>query len=417
VGFTATDTLLIRGARQVVTLRGSRSARRGLELNQLGIIPDGALLIRKGVIEEVGPTRRVENLAAARRAVEINAAGRVVMPGFVDCHTHLLSAGDDLSAAAKAIRSRTGQRLQNRAQCYLSAMARHGTTTVEVKSGCGPDESAQTKLLRVIDALNDDPLHLVASLLVDVSADQLARDDGRSVQAVLEKLLPKARRRRQARFADVVWSDQPAAREFEHWYLALARRIGLSTKVHAEGAHVAGAVAAAIAHLASTIDHLEHITAEEAAQLAGSPTMAVLLPSTALVNGGKVPPVRKMIDAGVAVALGTNFDPHRTPTLNMQTVIGLACLHLGMLPAEAIIASTINAAHALGYGDRVGSLELQKSADVLLLNISDCRDLVPHLGANLVHLALKRGTVIYQEGEVAPRSLSRLKPCPWSGET
>jgi imidazolonepropionase len=285
---------------------------------------------------------------------------------------------------------------------------------VEVKTGCGADEPAQTKLLRVIDALNDDPLHLVPSLLVHMPQESFSRDSESHSRAALEALLPKVRRRRLGRFADLLWPESGCGQDFSHWYLALARRLGLPAKVHAEGQKTSGAISAAITHLASSIDHLEHATESEAAELAGSSTMATLLPCTSLGNGGRVPPARAMIDAGVAIALATNFDPKHTQILNMQTVIGLACLHLKMTVAEAISASTINAAHALGYAERAGSLEPGKSADVVILNIPDCRDLAQHLGVNLVHMTLKRGAIIYQEGEVAPRDLPRLKPVPVS---
>ena len=151
-------------------MRGPKGPRRGLALDELSTISDGALLVRDGVVLEVGPTRRVENLALARDAVEINAAGRVVMPGFVDSHTHLAfpllgSGADDHDAAARAVRTNTGQRLETKVRAYLEAMARHGTTTVEVKTGCGPDESAESKMLRVLSVFKQDPVEVLPSFL------------------------------------------------------------------------------------------------------------------------------------------------------------------------------------------------------------------------------------------------------------
>src|ERR1035438_1188358 len=150
-GVKDTGTILIRVARQLLTLRGPHGARRGTDLNELGIIPDGALLIRNGIIEEIGPSRRVENLAGARDAVEINASGRVVMPGFVDSHTHLVFAppgntDPQLEIAVRGVRTGTAKRLMARTRSYLQSMARHGTTTVEAKTGCGQDERAELKL-------------------------------------------------------------------------------------------------------------------------------------------------------------------------------------------------------------------------------------------------------------------------------
>jgi imidazolonepropionase len=400
-------------------MRGSKVPRRGGELKELGIISDGSLLIRDGVIEEVGPTRRVENLAAARGAVEISAVGRVVMPGFVDSHTHLVfpppSASDaDLDGAARAVRAATGQRLQIRTQAYLEAMARHGTTTVEAKTGCGPDESAETKLLRVLAALKNDPLHVMPTFLFRLPQPDLTGEDGveAAVGWVLTELLPKIHRRRFARFADLAWDSDPSRQDFFTQYLDAARKLGLPCRIHVEQDNPAEAIAMAIRHSAVAIDHLEHATTADAALLAGTGTMVTLLPCTSFCNGGRNAPARAFIDAGVPIVLATDFNPRHTPTPSMQTVVALACLRLGMTPAEAISAATINGAYALGRADRVGSLELGKEADVLILNASDYRDLTQNFGMNLVHMTMKRGEFIYKEGEVAPRAAQEFSLTP-----
>ena len=182
-------------------MRGPKGPRRGPLLNELNAIQDGAILIRDGMIAEVGPTRRLENLADARRAEIIEASGQVVMPGFVDSHTHLVlpAATPDFDRAARLVRSSTGQRIEARARTYVEAMARHGTTTVEVKTGCGPDESAESKLLRVVSALTGDPLDLVSTFLCRLPPFEAAE-----VAAwVTGELLPKVHRRKTAQFADL----------------------------------------------------------------------------------------------------------------------------------------------------------------------------------------------------------------------
>ena len=396
-------------------MRGHRGPRRGSELNELSIIPDGSLLINDGVIEEVGPSRRVENLAAARGAVEISAAGRVVMPGLVDAHTHLLfpppgPVGPDDESAARAVRASTGQRMQARAHALLDAMARHGTTTVEIKTGCGPDESAETKLLRVMAALKGKPLDIVPTFLFRLPQPDLTGEAGVEAAAdwVFRELLPKIRRRRFACFADLAWDPNPEHHDCYECYLRLARSMGFACKIHADRAGASRAIAMAVQHLAVSVDHLEQATPEDAALMAGSGTMVTLLPCASFRSGEIAAPARALIDGGVAVALGTNFNSHHTPMLNMQTVIALASMRLGMTAAEAVTAATINGAHALGCANRVGSLEVGKSADLLILNISDYRDLADHFGCNLVHLTMKRGEFIYQEGEVAPRPAEDL---------
>src|SRR5438105_4472639 len=221
-------------------MRGPKGPRRGLALNELGIIPDGALLIRDGELLEVGTTRRVENLAEARNAVEISAVGRIVMPGFVDSHTHLVfppfsqgAQNDD--DAARAVRASTGQRLEAKARAYLEAMARHGTTTVEVKTGCGPDESAESKVLRVLSALKQDPVEVIPSFLFRLPPDQ---DGGCTIRAatawVLDELLPKIRKRGVAHFADVAWDCDPEHYQYFDRFLRVARGLGFGCKIHAD---------------------------------------------------------------------------------------------------------------------------------------------------------------------------------------
>jgi imidazolonepropionase len=385
-------------------LRGPNGPRCGAALAELGLIRDGALLIRDGEIVEVGPTRRVENLAAARKAVDINAAGRVVMPGFVDSHTHLAfpppgAAGLDTEAAARVIRGANGQRLERRFRGYLEAMARHGATTVEVKTGCGPDERAEIKILRVLSVLKRAPLDVVPTFLFRTPDGY----DGCASETdwAFHELMPKIRRRGLAAFADVAWESEAGRVACLVRYLEVAREQGFPCKVHADQPNAAAAMQAAVEGLASTIDHLEWATASEASLLAGSSTMATLLPYASFQNGGPGAPARALIDAGVALALASNFNPLLAPTLNMQTVVALACLRMRMTAAEAISAATINGAHAVGRAHRTGSLEPGKLADLLILDASDYQELARRFGTNLVYMTIKRGEIIYQEGAVS----------------
>lgn len=414
-----TGSILIRGARQLLTLRGERAPRRGAELNELSIIHDGAVLVRDGVLEEIGPTRRVENLAAARRTVEVNAAGRVVIPGFVDCHTHLPfplpgMPEHDPETAARLVRANSGKRLAAKLLAYLEAMARHGTTTVEAQAGC-QDESAAIKLLRVLGLLKREPIDVVPSFLCRLPAVRL--DGQTAMEAALEwavgTLLPKLQKRRLTHFADLVCDGEAAHQPYYSRFLEEARRMGFRCRIQAEpgpgGAPSRQAIALAEEGPVLSIGHLENVAPHDLERLAACGTMATLLPCCGLRNGAEREPARALIAAGVPVALATNFNPLHTPTLNMQTAVALATMNLGMTVAEAISAATINAAHVAGCAERAGSLELGKPADLAILNIGDYRNLAHHFGTNLVHLTMKRGNFIYQEGRVAPLAAEDLE--------
>jgi imidazolonepropionase len=395
-----TNTILIRGARQLLTLRGSSGPRRGLELDELQIISDGSLLIEGGILKEVGPTRRIENLTAARGATEISAVGKVVMPGFVDSHTRLAFPPHGAEAggerALRLVRGSTARllRAQNR-QC-LAAMARLGSTTVEVKTGCGSDAKAEIKLLRVLGSLDGDPLDVFPTFLFQIPQ----QDREAAVDWAVDEMLPKIRRRRLARFAGALWDHDAASPEQGAHYLRAARELGFALKVLAADGCCSEAISLALAHDATSVDNLDRVTEAGARLMARSRTMAVLTPGT-LLEGSGCRAARLLADAGAAVTLATGFNPNQPGTLNMQTVVALAHLRLGLSVDEAIAAATINGAHALGAADRLGSLEPGKFADLLVLDAGDYRELGRHLGGNAVHLAMKRGKLIYRQSEVA----------------
>jgi imidazolonepropionase len=383
----------------MLTLRGPSGPRRGAALNELHVISDGALLIRNGVVAEVGSTRRLENLAAARGAVEINAAGRVVMPGFVDAHTHLMfpppGAEADEERALQTVRTSSSHRLTGKARALLDAMARQGTTTVEIKTGGGEDESSAHKLLRVLGALSTGPIGAVPTLLCRFSTPAGAER--------LLASLPRITRRTPVRFADFIWSAEPDLQPFYPRYLEAVRAMRIGRKVHADDSAPGVAIEMGLLYSATSIDHLEYATGEQASALALTGVMVTLLPCAALIRGGPQAKARAFIDGGAPVALGTNFNAAHTPASNMQTAVALACIELKMSVEEAISAATINAAYAIGLGSQTGSLEWNKTADVIVLNVSDYRDLAHNLGGNLVRQTIRQGHVIYEEGKVGPR--------------
>jgi imidazolonepropionase len=394
---TATQTILIRGARQLLTLRGENGARRGPALQDLGLIEDGSILIRGGEVYQAGPTRRIENLQIARDAIEINAAGRVVMPGLVDSHTHLAfpaGACSNHDAAARRIRGSSVRLLQSKCRASLDAMARHGTTTLEADLGSGLGEDLEWKMLRVLRGLDDDPLSVIRTLRLRLP-DVAVEGDPEA-----NEVFPRMRRHQMVRFAAIEWhSRHSGSGEFARW-MHTFRQLGFDRKLHAGGPESSGAIAAAFECGASCVDHLENVPAEEADLLGKSETIATITPASDWHESRTSVSAREWIDRGAAVALGTNFGVGQAGTLSMQMVIALAVKRMGLMLNEAICAATTNGAHALGCANRTGSLEPGKSADLLLLNASDYRDLGCNVGANLVHSTMKNGRFIYREAKV-----------------
>jgi imidazolonepropionase len=281
---------------------------------------------------------------------------------------------------------------------------------VEAKTGCGPDSGAESKALRVLANLKSDPLEVVCTFLFRFPPSAEETQIHSAAEWAIREMLPKIRKRRSARFADLAWQAGAEHEALLARYMDAARGLGFGIKLHADGPAVRAAVIMAVERFATSIDHLEFASPEEAALLAGSCTIATLLPCAPFQSGTGNAPARELINAGAAVALASDFNPRHSPMPNMQTVVALACLRMGMTAAEAISAATINGAHALGRAASIGSLEPGKHADVLILHVSDYRELARDFGMNLVRTAIKRGERIYQEGEVSSQDAGLPQP-------
>ena len=413
---------LIRGARQLITLRGLDGPRRGADLRNLGLIQDGAVLIENGLIVEVGPTRRLENLALARQAEEIDATGCVVMPGFVDCSTQIASGpprvldretrtaakADEngrltgsLLALARSVQDLSFRALQGLALGTLENAVRHGTTALEAKSGFGLTDAAEAKILRVYSTIQKKTIPIVPTYFC---AHPTPGYDGRSGQyldSISAKVLPQLKRRKLAEFVEVACGAQGFAPAQASHFLSAAQGLGFGVRLYA-GPHAhPRSIQLAAEHNAASIDDVRCFQPEDAAVLAHSDTIATLSPGAFWGCEAEPRGIGKaLIDRGVAVALATNYSSQGSASQSMQMTIALACRILGMTAAEAITASTINAAHALGRATRIGSLEAGKSADLLLLGVPDYREIPYHFGINLVNLVMSHGTILARRSEV-----------------
>lgn len=401
--------ILIRGARQLLTLHGPPGPRRGNDLRDLAIHRDGAVLIVNGLIHEAGPSRRVEAVLEARNAEEISARGRVVLPGFVDCHTHVVSgpirpaesARDGIAVAKWTTVQQTSQRtLESQSARLLEDFIRHGTTMVEAKSGFGTSERGELKILRAQRALGR-LTSMVASTFTATRRLPDGVSSGDYIEWTCSHLLPTIRKRGLAEFADIYCEPGLYSIDQVRRYLSVAKQLGFIPKVHAGQTANIGAIPEAVRFGAASIDHAVFTSDQDVRLLAESDTIATLLPGSVFFTGtGRYAPARTLIDAGAAVALATNYNPHNSPSHNMQMMIALACRKMGMTVEEAISAATINAACAVRRSNQMGSLETGKIANVLVLGVADYHEIPYHFGVNLVETTILRGKVVYRRPEV-----------------
>ena len=416
------DSLLITGASQLLTLLGD-GPRRGNSLSNLSLIKDGALLVRDGLISAVGTRAEVEKLAEARGAKKIDLGGRVALPGFVDSHTHLLHAssraeeyelkiagasyeeiarkGGGILNSVKKLRAATGEALKQRALAALKEFAAHGTTTLEAKSGYGLDVASELKILRLHKELAaEQPLEIVSTFLGAhmVPAEFRGKAGGaeRYIQMIEQKMLPHIGEGRLAEFCDVFCDRGAFTVEQSKRVLQAGRQWGLEPRVHAEQLSRTGAARLAILLRAASCDHLEKVNKSDIVALGKSETVATLLPGCDFHLGLKeYAPARALIEAGAIVSLATDYNPGTSPTLSMPMILSLACTQLRMTPAEAIVAATINAAHALRREESIGSLEVGKQADVAVFEVADYREIPYYFGVNHCWMTVKRGRVIH----------------------
>jgi imidazolonepropionase len=401
--------LVIRHARQLVTP----------SLGGQPIERDATVIVRDHVISWIGSTH---DLQPPDDAEIIDASGKVVIPGLIDSHTHLLFAGSredefeqrlrgmsyqqiaaqggGINATVRRVRQASKDELKLHARRRLDRLLSFGITTVEVKSGYGLNVADEIKCLEAIAELNaEGPLELVPTFLgAHALPPEFHEDREGYLRLLTDEMLPEVARRRLAEYCDVFCETDVFSLAESERVLLRARELGLRLKLHADELTPLGGAELAARLGAVSADHLLCISDAGIEALAASGTVATLLPGTAFFLGVDYAPARRLIERGVRVALASDCNPGTCPTENLPLVGTMACTQMGMLPTEALAALTINAAAAVGRADRIGSLEVGKQADLVILDVSDYRQMFYHFGVSHVWRVIKCGRVVYAAG-------------------
>lgn len=413
--------LFIKNAAQLLTMAGySEAPKRGDQLADPGTVACGAVAALNGEIVAVGTTEQVQAAVdLLPHAVVYDAWGKVVMPCFVEPHTHIvfggsrqaefvmrlqgksyleiMQAGGGIVNSVRATAAASFEELLETARRRLDRFARHGVGTVEVKSGYGLSVEEELRLLRVVRELDQvHPLDLVPTFLGAHAFPPGYRGrEEEYVDLVVEEMIPRVAEEKLACFCDVFCDIGVFTVEQSRRILETGKRFGLQPKMHADELASFGGAELAAEVGAISADHLLKASSAGIEALAEAGVIAVLLPGTAFYLNEEYAPAREMIERGAAVALSTDRNPGSSPTEATHLILTLACVKMKMLPTEALCAATINAAHAVGAARRVGSLERGKQADILIIDAPDCDYIPYHYGTSLVEAVYKKGRRIF----------------------
>ncbi len=413
--------LIVINAR-IATMSGySDQPQRGQELGALGMVERGAIAVADGKVLDVGPEAKLrQQLQIDGDTKLVDAGGRLVTPGLVDPHTHvvhygsreneyqmrlegvpyidILKAGGGILNSVRQNREATMEQIVEQSGKSLNRMLEFGVTTVEAKTGYGLDTETEIKTLKAIETLNrSQPVKLIPTFLGAHAIPVEYREHSDVfVDKVIDEMLPEAAP--MSKFCDVFCEEHVFSVEQSRKVLQAAAKLGLGLKIHADELAPTGGAQLAVELGAVSADHLLCTDNEGIKALANSPTIAVLLPGTSFnLMTGKYAPARQMLEEGVALALATDYNPGSCPTENLQLIMTLGCLKLGMTPAQVLAAVTINAAHALGMADTIGSLERGKSADMVIFDADNEAYLPYHFGINHAWKVIKDGNVVVEK--------------------
>jgi imidazolonepropionase len=410
--------LLIKNIKQLASVRSDGIPfKSGNEMRNLGVIENATVLIQNGLFNWIGPSIEF-NQTMDENIDIIDGSDLVGLPGFVDSHTHLLfagtredefamrlegktyreiaQAGGGILSTVQATRTATKKELKKFARRHLDTILSEGTTTVEIKSGYGLNEKDEIKLMEAINELSEECLIDIAPTFLGAHAvpPEFKNNSNGYVDLICARMLPYLAQRKLAKFCDAFceqgyYSVEQCRRIFD-----MAQQLGMRIKIHADQLTQIGASKLAAEMGALSADHLEQIDDAGIAALRQSRTIATVLPGVSFFLNCDYPPARKIIDAGVPLAIASNFNPGSCMSYSMPMMMTIACTHMAMTPEEAITASTLNGAAALGLSENLGSIEVGKQADIVLYDVPSYRYLAYHFGTNHVAKVIKHGTYL-----------------------
>lgn len=417
-------SILLANIGQLLTVSSSsdKGPRRGSALKDLSILTDAAILCLGGKIVSVGPTKdalRDTWIKKHRRQItEIDCSGKVVVPGFVDSHTHpvfmeprlidferriegasyeqIATAGGGIRSSLEGVRNSTKRLLAAKVLEALNEMAAHGTTTVEAKSGYGLTLESELKSLEAIrDASASWPGTVIPTLLgAHVVPKEFQGRSQKYVEIVTQEMIPRASKRKLARFVDVFCDKGAFTAEEAEQIFAAAKQHGLDVRAHM-GQLSETKLSPFLRFDPASFDHMDHVSDDDILHMAKANTVATLVPGANYFLGmSEYPNARKLIDASVPVALATDYNPGTSPTISMPMAMSTACTHMRMSPAEAMAAATMNGAWALRVSDRKGSIEPGKDADLAIFDVKDYREIPYWFGVNRCAMTIVNGTII-----------------------